>query len=410
MTAAFCDETEIQLKTMYSYKSYNADVTSVIPFNDEQLNILRDYTGRQNPSRVFRIIYREDKIYNMEFENYVGATEEQREYDVLYNTAFATIGEGAQAMEINCVTGEKDFNLRKDERLSDKSSCRLPERTDEIAITDLCASAFMRFGYKNEDGNVQAITSPDDLIGKKLGSFTICGIYSTETDRTIFERIGVSTGEEEARLPNGEYLHDSGSSIISRYFVCENYLAKIDDSTDFRIAIRLTGNLHKDKTLFEQLAGNEKGYIISLFSPYRGDLSTIRIFGEKVFIAADAGILIAFTLFSILLTANTISAGLEFRNKDIGIMRALGAKKSEITRICLAENIITAAIEFILSSIGVAVIAAVANSAFRMQVFGVNAFTLLSIFALSVAVSAIATVIPARKAAAKNPVDAINGI
>lgn len=56
----------------------------------------------------------------MEFENYVGATEEQREYDVLYNTAFATIGEGAQAMEINCVTGEKDFNLRKDERLSDQ--------------------------------------------------------------------------------------------------------------------------------------------------------------------------------------------------------------------------------------------------------------------------------------------------
>ena len=84
-------------------------------------------------------------------------------------------------------TGEKDASLSPDPRLT--VACRLPQNDSEIAITDYTADMFMRLGYKDADGDgtYYTINSPDELIGRTISGYTICGVYKTDEDKQKFK-------------------------------------------------------------------------------------------------------------------------------------------------------------------------------------------------------------------------------
>ena len=118
--------------------------------------------------------------------------------------------------------------------------------------------------------------------------------------------------------------------------------------------------------------------------------------------------------FAALLLLNFISASIAAKTKEIGILRAVGARGADVFRIFFSEAFIFAMICFVLSSIGAGILCNVINNSvtesaiiptaalLNFNVLNVGITLLISLF-----VSAIATFIPVFNAARKSPVDSI---
>ena len=123
---------------------------------------------------------------------------------------------------------------------------------------------------------------------------------------------------------------------------------------------------------------------------------------------------IGFALFAALMLANFIGTSISYKKQDIGILRAIGSRQSDVFRIFFSESFIIAMINFVLSAAGVAVATAVINAVIRRRgilitVLSFGPRQLLLLLCVSVAVAAIASYIPVKRIASKRPIDAIRG-
>lgn len=101
------------------------------------------------------------------------------------------------------------------------------------------------------------------------------------------------------------------------------------------------------KKLMDEFPYDQK---ISLKSTYSYDvLDMIRVVDIFKEIAFYIGI--AFLVFAIILIANFMFSSISYRKKEIGILRGLGARNGDVTKIFLWEGITLASISFILTSI-----------------------------------------------------------
>ena len=109
---------------------------------------------------------------------------------------------------------------------------------------------------------------------------------------------------------------------------------------------------------------------------------------------------------------NFISTSISYKKREIGILRAVGARSSDVFKIFFSEAFIIALINFMLAV--ATSIAAVLVLNYYMRNSGIN-ITLLSFGAVQVAimlgvstlVAALASFLPVRSIARKKPVDAI---
>lgn len=131
---------------------------------------------------------------------------------------------------------------------------------------------------------------------------------------------------------------------------------------------------------------------------------------SKVFLYAGIG----FALFSILLFSNFISISIINKRKEIGILRAVGARSMDVFRIFSTESFIITIICIITSSISCILICKLLNDylsigvGVSLFVFGIVSFLVLSLVAFLTAF--IATLLPVYKAAKKKPVESIRAI
>jgi len=120
-----------------------------------------------------------------------------------------------------------------------------------------------------------------------------------------------------------------------------------------------------------------------------------------------------FAVFASILMANFISVSISYKRSEIGILRAIGSRSNDVFRIFFSESFVIAMIEFVLTSLLCFAGVTVLNSVVRSQTgilitllhFGVRQIALVLI--ISVAVAALASFFPVRKAASKKPIDAI---
>jgi ABC-type lipoprotein export system ATPase subunit len=126
-------------------------------------------------------------------------------------------------------------------------------------------------------------------------------------------------------------------------------------------------------------------------------------------------------LFSVILLANFMSTSVMNKKRDIGILRALGARGKDVSKIFLNEASVIGAITTLFSCLGMALLTSIVNATLRdsfLRMFrneAVNNLTLLTLsltpFAIVIFMSALlvhaATIIPARKISQMRPVDAI---
>lgn len=126
-------------------------------------------------------------------------------------------------------------------------------------------------------------------------------------------------------------------------------------------------------------------------------------------------------IFSVILLANFMTTSVMNKKRDIGVLRALGARGLDVSKIFLNEASVIGGITTLFSCLGMILLTAVVNSTLRdsfLKMFrnqAVNNLTLLTLspppFIIVVLMSALlvyaATIIPARNISRMLPVDAI---
>ncbi len=128
---------------------------------------------------------------------------------------------------------------------------------------------------------------------------------------------------------------------------------------------------------------------------------------SKIFL----GVGIALALFAALLLSNFISVSITQKKKEIGILRAVGAKGTDVFKMFFSESAVIVIICIIISSIASIIGCNIINEALaqnvgaELLVFGVPSFILLVLVAVTTAV--LATFLPVYNAAKKRPIDSI---
>ena len=129
----------------------------------------------------------------------------------------------------------------------------------------------------------------------------------------------------------------------------------------------------------------------------------------KVFLYIGIG----FAVFAALMLTNFISTSIVYKKREIGILRAVGARGSDVYGIFAIESVIIALINFALATIATGVICGVVGAAFRNEYhlsisvlnFGIRQIAL--ILAVAVVVALIASFMPTLRISRQKPVDAI---
>lgn len=203
----------------------------------------------------------------------------------------------------------------------------------------------------------------------------------------------------------------SASTSIS-YATMQKLLKKNNASTDANMVSVVVGNLDDVQTVADKInnlrnSNNKRilgaitvGSILKTVNTYVSLASTV--------LAAIAGISL---LVSALMIIVTMYMSVSERTKEIGVLRALGERKKDIRRLFTSESIFIGLFSAILALIIVGVVTVILNHVlYGMIKYNIVQITFGNvIFAIVVAIviSFIAALLPARRAANLNPIDAL---
>ena len=215
--------------------------------------------------------------------------------------------------------------------------------------------------------------------------------YSIKTDKVY------SSGDNVILNSNDElykiYTADSG-----KYFLM---LGEIKDNS--------TSGLKKLVEFNYDESGN---YVYELRNNVMNSVNNINEFIEtaaKIFLYIGIG----FAVFASLLLLNFITVSISYKKREIGILRAIGARGMDVFKIFFSEAFIIALINFILAFIGCFVACYFINRMFRTEygflitILHVGIRQLLLMFGVSFVVAFVSSFIPVYLTARKKPIDAI---
>ena len=174
----------------------------------------------------------------------------------------------------------------------------------------------------------------------------------------------------------------------------------------------------KDEATVAKLAAlhyAEEGLDLDLqFRMNSAVMATLGMFDDIIEVVSQVFLWVGLGLavFSSFLLMNFISTSISYKKREIGILRAVGARSSDVFKIFFSEAFIIAIINFVLATAASLATVIILNNYMRNQ--GIN-ITLLNfgitqvllMLGISILVAAIASFLPVWKIARKKPVDAI---
>ena len=411
-TAILKGKSTIDVFTKYEDGSENKSVdTMETGLTDKQLEIL----SSQKDTTILKTS--ESTYFCEDFgTNYFGKELSVEERCNPYN-CLAVHGI-SRLVEVNNSSKELDAIIALDERVSSVS--RLPQNYTEIAITDYWADMFVRFGYKDKEGNVSQINNVNELIGKKIDKdLTICGIYKTEEDRSFLKKY-----DKNQRVITDDFLdlYLGGEHMMNYAFVCDGFFENaIDFSVPISVLCKLKGNLYADKKIikaitytYKQTYENQRSIdyctynISATFTTRYAEFETAySFFTEPITIRVFviSGIILCFL--SILILFNSLISSLNEKKREFGILRALGASGLGITKIFLFEALLFSLANFIISFVACEIACAVINNRFFFCLFNLGPIPFLLLFGVVATIALMGSTIPMISLANKKPVDII---
>lgn len=243
-------------------------------------------------------------------------------------------------------------------------------------------------------------------------------------DRTTWNVIGFWLPEDPQKMENIIYLSDNAVSTLretakSRLEYYEEYSTNyVQDPNAFYTELFLPYDHSVEQTnIYWDIYQNDE---------YRSDDSRITLSGSLVMNLAMADstiesmskvflyVGIALAAFAALLFSNFISVSISQKRRDIGILRAVGAKSTDVFKIFFSESAFIATICILISSAACVLISGYLNAELSasigvaLLVFGAPSFVVLVSVAILTAV--LATFFPVNSAARKKPIDSIRAI
>lgn len=186
---------------------------------------------------------------------------------------------------------------------------------------------------------------------------------------------------------------------------------------------KLSGSKAKDKAFFNSLKTykhveylEERSseyvdwtYTSTLHTSYSGFIENstlVSLITDPKAITGAIVISVIFAVFITLLLMSFLLFGFDARKKEIGVLRAMGARKTDISLICLTEALLIAAIDLLLSLLSVGIICAVLNAKVYVTLFFMGAIPIFTMIGLCVTAAVLAS-LPSLKITNKKPVDII---
>lgn len=287
---------------------------------------------------------------------------------------------------------EKTYSLEERETMLRELIAAHPEFFSDLTLK-FSLSSFNSSAPLTEESSYAVVgiliptNTPDVYVEDK--------VYFNDTVSNEFwdiQKVGMSYHESSSKYRNEE------GAIFTRLYVPydhsdaqTNYLWDVYSNTEFS---------ENDSRL--GLRGN---YIESLqtIDSFVEELSTVFFY---------VGLVLA--VFAILLFSNFISVSISQKRREIGILRAVGARSLDVFKIFFSESLIIAAICSLLSIFGSAFLCKVLNmelgSTLGASIFVFGIASILIIFAIALFTALLATFLPVWNAAKKKPVDSIRAI
>ena len=123
---------------------------------------------------------------------------------------------------------------------------------------------------------------------------------------------------------------------------------------------------------------------------------------------------VGFAAFAALLLMNFISTSISYKKREIGILRALGARSSDVFGIFFNESLVIAMINFVLATVATFVASIVisnvliTNLGIELVFLSAGLRQILLILGVSLVTAFLSSFVPVNKIAKKKPIDAIN--
>ena len=204
-------------------------------------------------------------------------------------------------------------------------------------------------------------------------------------------------------IANSFYCSDEFEEELQPYFA----------GYDFAVSV-LTGDAEVDEAFVRRLETfdehNIRFTIHNSSTNMLDMLEDILIMMTSVFVWVALG----FAVFAALMLMNFISTSISYKKREIGVLRALGARGSDVFGIFFNESLIIAAINFVLSTIATIVICNVLNgivlAKLPVDITLLNAGIrqIVLIMGVSVLSAFLGSFLPTFKISKKRPIDAIN--
>ncbi len=409
--------------------SYNKDTNSI------SLNGLRDFNVVDNKVTINDIeftvnvetrgseehpIYKVTLTYNSakaNFMTYYGQdlTDAQKE-------AFSTFFKTYTVTDITAM----NLNLESDSKFNELYAYRTSEDgLNEITLTKSQYAEYLSNKIKgtNNGNNFPYAKLTEDenkfILEKKKGLISQILTY-IESDN-LWLRVSV----------NGEYEQE-----YTEYSIVGIYAGVVSDDTDrysrgimsnyiynkaseslggvynFAISSLDPNNSEQVRTVVEYTYGDHGKVVYSLNNNVMSSIYQVNELIEmlsQIFLYVGIG----FAVFASLLLLNFITISISYKKREIGVLRAIGARGIDVFRIFFNEAFIIAFINFVLAFGGCFAVCIILNSVMRnnygvlITILNIGIRQVLLMFAVSVLVAFISAFLPVNKIARKKPIDAI---
>jgi ABC-type antimicrobial peptide transport system permease subunit len=356
----------------------------------------------------------------------------------LHAAAFVKTGFYEEVFENNAIAFKSAFiSLIVEERSSGNSSSWWGASSSgavpysQISGADkskiIWADGYSPTGTLAENEVIVSLATLIEIYQAKISDYTPVDwalLSATEKDKYL-QALGKTYPAEES----GSYgrqrralkivgVHDGVDSVSGRsLLLCSDaFFAQIIDanSNPIKYAVApLTGNNKTDLNLVKFSYETNEGVRYALRNEVSSMLNIINSTIEALS-TAFLYIGIFFAVFASLMMMNFISTSISYKKREIGILRAVGARSSDVFGIFFNESLIIAVINFAIAAIAVFALSMYFNSMFRnnygllitLLSFGIRQLAL--ILAVSVGAAFIASILPTTRISNKKPIDAIN--
>ena len=184
------------------------------------------------------------------------------------------------------------------------------------------------------------------------------------------------------------------------------------DDLRYNYIIAKSDSLSSDVYFMLEEKSNSVSYKMYGNSIYDGASMAIEMIELLSLVFLIVGLVMA--VLSALMLFNFISASISAKRKEIGVLRAVGARGTDVFKIFFAEAFIIAMICFVISAIAGGVLCFVLNGVFagaiNITVLNYGIVEILLILGVSAVVAVLATILPVYFAAKKPPVESIRAL